>query len=409
MIVSFDMPTPRLEYLLLLFAQQAANPVERAELMALIANPASDLKLRALIGRLMEEAGPEVELPSETSRAILETILRTPLPAERPSVILDMPGRRPVRWWRYVAAAGCLCLVGTGAWFKLHRRPTPAVNIAVVNDLAPGGNKAILTLYGGQQIVLDSARTGTLAQQGNTRIVKTESGQLAYKPTTEKLNAVLYNTLATPRGGQYELTLSDGTRVWLNAASSITYPTAFTGEQRKVSMTGEAYFEVAENRSKPFTVNINDQTTVDVLGTHFNINAYTEEPELKTSLLEGAIKLHFISRSVLLRPGEQASIDQASAGTGSGEKININANADMEEVMAWKNGVFSFTNAKLPTVMRQLERWYNVTVTYDGPIPGGEFTGEIGRGLTLHQVLMGLASTRVHYSIEAGNKLVIRP
>jgi transmembrane sensor len=335
---------------------------------------------------------------------VVETILQ-----EHGAVMT--PSRRmwPVIRRLTAAAAVVLVLVGVSYFYRHGIQKNIPIAVQTIRDVAPGGNKATLTLAGGQRIVLDSAHNGTLAQQGNTRIVKTDSGQLAYSPTTDKLNVILYNTLATPRGGQYELTLPDGTRVWLNAASSITYPTAFTGGQRKVSMTGEAYFEVADNKTQPFMVSINDQTTVDVLGTHFNINAYTEEPEMKTSLLEGAIKLSFISRSVVLKPGQQASIAPVGAGNGSGETIKIDSNANMEQVMAWKNGIFSFRDAKLPTVMRQLERWYDVTVTYDGPIPVGQFNGEIGRGLTLDQVLKLLATTRVHYTIEPGNKLVIRP
>jgi ferric-dicitrate binding protein FerR (iron transport regulator) len=289
----------------------------------------------------------------------------------------------------------------------------------------PGGNKAVLTLAGGQKIILDSAAAGILAEQGNAQVKKLGDGRLAYEAGgTKSGNAgggaasPLYNTLTTPRGGQYQLTLPDGTKVWLNAASSLTYPTAFTGHDRMVQMTGEAYFEIAHDSRKPFKVEAGGQTIEDI-GTQFNVNAYTDEPAQVTTLLEGAAKVD----GHLLRPGEKATVTGAAGpgamgtgGTGTGATGGGTGAADIrvgrgdpEAAVAWKNGLFVFTDAGLQTVMRQLSRWYNVDVTYEGNIPPRQFTGMIGRSLTLDQVLKGLAKERVHYQIEAGNRLIITP
>jgi transmembrane sensor len=287
--------------------------------------------------------------------------------------------------------------------------------------VAPGGNRAVLTLAGGQKIILDSAAAGILAEQGNTHVQKLGDGKLAYEAGdgaggrggggTKGAAAPLYNTLTTPRGGQYQLTLPDGTKVWLNAASSITYPIAFTGNSRSVEMTGEAYFEVTHDKKHPFTVKAGGQTIEDI-GTHFNVNAYADEPAQVTTLLEGAVSVS----GHLLRPGEKATVIGA-AGSGATATGTTGAGAvdiqvtqgDPDQAVAWKNGLFNFTDAGLQTVMRQLSRWYNVDVTYKGNIPPRQFTGMIGRSLTLNQVLEGLALENVHYQIEEGNRLIITP
>jgi ferric-dicitrate binding protein FerR (iron transport regulator) len=234
--------------------------------------------------------------------------------------------------------------------------------------------------------------------QGNTKIIKTDSGRLAYNGTNEKPTEITYNTLSTPKGGQYQLILPDGSKVWLNAASSIRYPTAFVGNSRIVEITGEAYFEVMHNSKVPFEVKTRSQVIEDI-GTSFNVNAYTDEAAIRTTLLEGAVKVD----NVVLKPGEQAEADNGT------QKITVIKGVDIQRAVAWKNGIFSFKDADLKTVMRQLARWYNVDVEYEGAVPGGSFGGDIGRGLTLSQVLEGLAETRVKYKITEGNKIIIQP
>jgi ferric-dicitrate binding protein FerR (iron transport regulator) len=314
------------------------------------------------------------------------------------------------------AAAVVLLLVGLTRLWRTSRTEVSVQAPVVV--VAPGGNRAVLTLAGGQKIILDSAATGVLAEQGNTHVQKLGDGKLAYEAGgrggdgTRGGSTVppLYNTLTTPRGGQYQLTLPDGTKVWLNAASSITYPTAFTGHDRTVEMTGEAYFEVVHDKKRPFTVKAGGQTIQDI-GTHFNVNAYADEPEQVTTLLEGAVSVS----GHLLRPGEKATVTGATASgtigagaTATGGDIRV-TQGDPEGAVAWKNGLFDFNDAGLQTVMRQLSRWYNVDVTYEGNIPTRQFQGMIGRALTLDQVLAGLTKERVHYQIEPGNRLIITP
>jgi len=303
---------------------------------------------------------------------------------------------------RAAVAAAILLLMVTGGYFWYRAQPTVVKGVVVKNDVLPGGDKAILTLAGGQRIILDSVHQGLLAQQGNAQVSKTDSGRLVYRSGGGGVAAApVYNTLSTPRGGQYQLILPDGTKVWLNAASSITYPTSFIAE-RSISITGEAYFEVAQDPGRPFKVKVNDMT-VTVLGTSFNINAYNDEPGMRTTLLTGAIAVNTRGGRSVVRPGQQTLVKV------NGDAIDIVDHADVEQAVAWKDGRFSFHEADLPTVMRQLARWYDVDITYEGDIPPRRFSGRIGKTLTLDQVLKILTHTRVHYSIEAGNRLIIRP
>lgn len=266
-------------------------------------------------------------------------------------------------------------------------------------DIAPGTDKATLTLADGSVILLDEAKSGNLAEQGNTAIVKVDSGQLAYK-VKGAIKEISYNTLTTPRGGQFHLSLPDGSEVWLNAASSIRFPTAFEGKQRKVSITGEAYFEIKPNKSMPFVVEVNEHTSVEVLGTHFNINSYTDESSIKTTLVEGLVKIKSFEKQELITPGQQVQL-------GENNNIHIIKNADIEEALAWKNGVFQFHAAGLPSVLRQLSRWYDVDIQYENDIPKREFEGEIQRDLSLLQVLKILEKNKVNFEIK-GKILIVK-
>jgi transmembrane sensor len=309
----------------------------------------------------------------------------------------------PVRKMRavsWVAAAVFILLAGTGAWLLFFNRKKEAVDIVLRyrDDVAPGRNAAILTLAGGKQLVLDSAATGMIGKQGNTTMTNS-NGRLTYTALHEKPGELFYNTLRTARGNQYQLALPDGTKVWLNAASSITYPTAFTGNRRKVTISGEAYFEVATNISLPFIVQ-EENTTVQVLGTHFNINGYDDEPAMKTTLLEGAVRVINGSDSGLLKPGQQAILIRNSA------RISVVNDANIEEAMAWKNGEFLFTDASIESVMQQVSRWYDVDVVYDTPV-SGHFVADIPRNVPLSQVLKLLELTdQVHFKLE-GRKITV--
>ena len=276
---------------------------------------------------------------------------------------------------------------------------------ALKNDVAPGKAGAILTLADGTTVVLDSLGNGLVATQNGAKVLL-HNGQLAYNTNGAAPAEMTYNTMATPKGRQFQLVLPDGTKVWLNAASSLRYPTAFAGSERTVEITGEAYFEVAKLVSSstgqrvPFRVKVNNQTTIEVLGTHFNINSYDDEKTVNTTLLEGSVRIVSGAEKAILKPGQQA---QAGAS-----QIKIVPDANVEKVMAWKNGVFDFQDASLEEVMRELQRWYNIDVVYEKGIPQLEFIGKMGRDLTLANVLSGLEMSKVHFRIE-GRKLVVLP
>ena len=332
--------------------------------------------------------------------------------------------------WRWMAAAVFVIAVTTAVFRFADRRSKstePAIAQPTVNDVLPGGNKATLQLANGQTITLDSAADGSLATQGNANIVKLADGQIAYNVDGKVTAEVMYNTLRTPPGGQFKLKLPDGTDVWLNAASSITYPTAFVGKNRTVTITGEAYFEVkplpdshrdkGETKKVPFIVRFGSPLgaggEVKVLGTHFNVNAYNDEETIKTTLLEGKVKVNQSatsngqlantkSQEVVLSPGEQAVLSRANS------PLTIHHSPDIDQVMAWKNGLFNFNKVSLQDVMKQIARWYGVDVVYQGVIKPKQFGGEIQRDLNLSEVLEGLKETGIHFRIE-GKKLIVLP
>lgn len=315
------------------------------------------------------------------------------------------------KWKQAAAAAAVLLLLGTAAYllFGSGKETTPgeqpvAQKKSPSDEIKPGGDKALLTLADGSVIVLDSAATGLLGIQGNTKIEKLENGLLAYKingRTITENDEAFYNTITTPRGGQYQVTLSDGTKVWLNAASSIRFPVVFTGAERRVEVTGETYFEVAKNEKLPFKVKaVNSE--VEVLGTHFNINAYDDEATIKTTLLEGKVKVSVPSAgqaASYLIPGQQSGISK----TG---KISVLDNADTEEAVAWKNGRFQFKSADLRSILRQIARWYDVDVEYKGAVDL-HFTGQLTRNENVSRMFEKLQLTgEVHFRTE-GRKIIV--
>lgn len=318
---------------------------------------------------------------------------------------LEIANRRIRRLQWSLAAAVCLLCASAIAllWVTKQAKQKPETAIAhqpVPHDALPGSDKAILTMANGKTIELDNTKESTV-QEGSLQVVN-KGGQLNYEGTSRE---VAYHTLSTPRGGQFKLLLPDGTAVWLNAASSITYPTAFTGNNRTVTITGELYFEVAKDKTKPFIVKANGMEAT-VLGTHFNINAYDDEPTKQTTLLEGSVKV--VNRQsaignapfVVLTPGRQAVLTADSRLT--------TADANIEEVMAWKNGAFQFNRTSLQIVMRQLSRWYDVDIVYEKDVPNITFEGDMKRNLNLSQVLEGLGKMGVHFKIE-GKKLIVTP
>ena len=302
-------------------------------------------------------------------------------------------------WFRMSAAAVVVFLVCGTAFYFLHQNARPVIawnaNIHPVKDIPAGHNNAILTLDNGNTILLDTAANGTLAKQGNIKVLKL-NGQIAYNKTSDMNVKPVYNTITTANGNQYQLILTDGSKVWLNAASSIRFPTAFTGDERKVEITGEAYFEVAKNPQKPFKVQFKnkagEKNEIEVLGTHFNVNTYSDEPDMKTTLLEGSVKIKTANKIQILSPGQQASI------TSNG--IELKKNADLEQVMAWKNGYFLFDNTDIYTLMRQVSRWYNVGIKYEGKITEEGFSGKISRNVPLSKFIKVLELNDVHVKTE---------
>ncbi len=323
--------------------------------------------------------------------------------------------RRGAFW--YAAAALFLIFAFTTAYILFVKPSTnsskdlPVNKSAAIAEVVPGSEKAVLVLDNGTSLALDKTSNGKIAEQGNTIIVK-EDGLLSYNTHgQEPSSAVFYNTLTTPRGAYYSsLVLADGSKVWLNAESSIRFPTAFTGKDRVVDVSGEVYFEVAKNAAKPFKVNVNEKDmSVEVLGTHFNVNAYNDEADIKTTLLEGAVKITADGKSGFLKPGQQARVASLK-GTNGGEvrSIRVVNDADPDEVVAWKNGMFQFQNADIRTIMRQVEKWYDADVVYDGNTDR-KFFAEIPRSVDVSKLLTILEKTGwIQFKVE-GKKITVIP
>lgn len=320
-----------------------------------------------------------------------------------PVPVLSLKNAGPYKWIKLIAAACILLLLGAGTYFLLMRTHQPLQVVKVNNnqppDVAPGTNKATLTLSDGTTIDLDGAATGAIGQQGNALLLKNANGELLYKTNGNRTSVAYYNTMTTPRGGQYKLILPDGTQVWLNASSSIRYPAVFNEKERKVSMEGEAYFEVASKKEQPFIVNTNG-IEVHVTGTHFNVNAYSDESAIKTTLLEGAVTVKKGDVVAMLQPGDQVEAHEKG--------LSAIKPAEVEDVVAWKNGLFSFNGDDLSFIMRQLARWYNLEVNYEGTIPKRLFAGKVFRNMNLSETLKVLELSNIHFRLE-GNKLTVIP
>ena len=399
------MSNDRLKYLLEQYAADTSTAEETKELFGWIRKSKDDALLKDKIKGLWSGHGNGKQLPDVDWDAIYTKIINTPV-----------IGRRHI-WFRVAAAVVVIIVLSVGSYFIFKDNSIKSIaktglQPQVNNDLAPGGNKAVLTLANGARIILDSAGNGALTQQGNTKIIKLNNGQLSYSSlnggspslTTAK---VLYNTVSTPRGGQYQVVLSDGSKVWLNAAASLRFPTSFTGNEREVELTGEGYFEVAHNAAKPFKVTVNG-VEVQVLGTHFNINAYSDEATINTTLLEGSVKVEKGSASKTIRPGEQAQIENDDQSLNPKIKVQ---DIDVDAVVAWKNGRFIFHGNNIQSVMRQLARWYDIDVSYQGNITDEEFVGVINRSRyeNISEILDMLEKTRTVSFAVNGHNVTVMP
>lgn len=331
---------------------------------------------------------------------------------------------------RYAAAAVVLIVGSVAAFFiyqkeKVNTGVTAIANTGASAEILPGKEKATLTLSDGTRIALDEVSDGEIAKQENISITKTADGQLVYSPAKNQpasrvAQLDLYNTIATPRGGQYKVVLPDGSKVWLNAASSLRYPTKFSNKERKVVLSGEAYFEVAkvhalqngQKYSVPFRV-LSGRQQVEVLGTSFNVNSYADEKKITTTLVEGSVKVISVAHlakgksdgakaaEVLLKPGEQAELK-----ADGGNAFNLVEEVNMAEIIAWKNGEFQFAEADVYTIMRQISRWYDVEVEFKGTPSDIKFRGRISRDVPISRLFQILQISGVNFKIE-GRKIIV--
>lgn len=346
-------------------------------------------------------AGSRQELKDRMLQRLLMDMQTAP--AETGAVVTLAARKRS--WIKYAAAAAVLIIVSATALILSNRRQAKDHTPSLAQAIVPGSYKAILTLADGTHITLDSAGEGQLAQQGNATVLKNGDDQISYVLKGHTDSEVLMNTMTTPRGGRYQLVLPDGTKVWLNAASSITYPAAFTGANRKVKIEGEAYFEVAKDKAHPFIVDVDGKQTVEVLGTHFNINSYADEDAIRTTLLEGKVKVSATQPETrnqkpetVLSPGQQA--------TQQHDQLAITSNVDISNVMAWKKGFLNFDHASIPTAMRRIERWYDVQVVYEGAVPADWLMGELPLDANITKVMSILERVGVRCRIE-GKKIIV--
>jgi len=321
------------------------------------------------------------------------------------------------RGWRIysIAATVLFVVVGVAMFFTLNKRKTNIATLPIEqrfhNDIFPGGDKAVLELADGSKIVLDNASNGELAHQGTTKVVKLDNGQLAYHIGQSEAGPVSYNTISTPRGGQYQVMLPDGSKVWLNALSGLRFPAAFTGRERKVELNGEAYFEIAKNTSMPFKVTLAHGTSeiaghesleVDVLGTEFDLMAYADEERQKVTVINGAVSARSGHEQITLQPNQQGYLDKKFYTLNLIDSINV------DEAIGWKNGRFQFYDASIEAIMRQAARWYDVEVSYDGKV-NQQFRGTIPRNVNLSTLLKILEATGwVHFRID-GKKVTVSP
>jgi len=396
----------RLTFLLKAYTEHTISVKDLEELSAYISKEEQDPALQELMQEFWINMEPDHNLVIPKGN-IYQSITGNPL---FKADLSPKPLIKPVYRWRaaYLYAASLLFVLACGLVFYKYAVKDNvsasqfAKNDKPSNEIKPGVKKAVLTLADGSRLVLEDAVKKTLAVQ-NGASVEQNGGQLIYHAdkNTADTHVMLRNSINTPRGGEYQLHLEDGTVVWLNSASSITYPVAFNGKERRVSISGEAYFEVAKNPHLPFIVEANG-TEVKVLGTHFNVNAYADNDAVKTTLVEGAVEVSKNGQRALLKPDQQAI-----AGYGSNQIQVIKV--DAMEALAWKNGIFLFNNLNIKLVMKEISRWYDIEVVYRGDVTHKTFGGTISRFENFEQLLKTLELTgAIHFKIE-GRRVIVMP
>ncbi|WP_209137446.1 MULTISPECIES: FecR family protein [Niastella] len=401
----------RLDTLIERFRNKTISDEEHAELLSLLSREEHARTARKFFREIMDsQSGTEPIFSARESQQLYTSIQQTIQSKEETQPVRMFP----IWKWAGVAAAACVLFV-TSYWLMQPREPKAITTVAetkqVLPDLQPGNkNKAILVLADNKQIVLDSTNAGLLSLQGNSRVRKEENGQIIYESgdLSGKPVAHVYNELYIPNGGEYSLVLADGSKVWLNSASRIKFPVTFTGNTREVEINGEAYFEIAKDKTKPFKVHFNS-STVEVLGTHFNINSYDDENRQAVTLLEGSVKVAngesvyartSEDKTVILKPGEQATLFRKSQ---TAHPISVQP-VDVEQAVAWKNGYFMFVDEDIKSIMRKLARWYDFTPVYQGNVDEEQFGGMISRFRNISDVLMMFESTgTIHFKIIPGD------
>jgi transmembrane sensor len=357
------------------YQQQALTPEEREEWQTLLASPDLGEVLRETLDTDWQQLADEelIRMENKHSDQILGHILAQP--QQQQAGLFS--------WSRIAVAASVLITLSAGIYFYQHRLTKETASQFVKNDIKPGSNGAILTLANGEKIVLEQTKVGQITRQNGSGLSKAADSLLVYQSGGKPdATTVSYNTLETPKGKQYTVVLPDGTKVMLNAASKLTYPTAFTGKERLVELSGEGWFKVVHNEKQPFKIKTAGQIVEDI-GTEININAYTDEPTIKTTLVEGSIRVRLnpAANGTVLKPGQQ-SVVQNNALTVT--------DADMEQELAWKNGYFDFESENIQPIMRRIARWYDIEVSYTGNPPTDQFWGTVSRFSNVSQVLQKL-------------------
>jgi len=385
----------RLNYLITQYLNKECTADEFAELFTYIGNPAYEDVLQARMRDDLKSLTPGADVHQVDWDSIYNNVINS----SESNKVRSLFSRR----FAIAAAVTLLCTIGAGIWVLKQKQPVTQ-QVAVVkqkHDIKPGTDKAVLKLADGSEIVLNNTAKGILTHQGLTAVKQQANGVIAYQVSAQRPqqgSKALTNTLSIPSGGQYMLILPDNSKVWLNSNSSLTYATAFTGDERVVELTGEGYFEIAKDAQHPFVVK-SGRSNVRVLGTHFNISAYPNEKLNEVTLAEGSVMLTVGKQSTKIKPGQQASFNQHD------DMIALRA-VDVDEAIDWKNGYFQFDNASMERVMNKVKRWYNIDIEYQGKQPAVKFTGMISRNNNLSKILDLLQSTG-GVNFEIVNKKVI--
>lgn len=398
----------RLKYLLERWSDDQFTEAERQELIDMLQSASTEQEIIPVLEDMWEKIEDEGLFSEVRQQTMIKNILdRYPgreVPVDRETGKgMHVSHRNPfIRKWSWAVAASVALIMGVGTYYLYHQKQAevPTGVVQSISNVQQGQSGVLITLSDGSQVMLDTVKNGRITLQGGT-VAKVANGVFEYEKTGSE---VQYNTISTPKGKQFRLRLSDGTAVWLNAESSVKYPVVFTGKERLISVTGEAYMEVAQNPSIPFRVEVNGGTSVEVLGTSFNVNAYNNEESVRTTLLDGAIRVSMKgAANKLLKPGQQAL-------TTTGDRpVQVFDDVNAASVVAWKNGVFDFNDVPLEEAMRQLARWYDIEVIYPQTIPKVQLGGTIKRSLPFTDVLYFLGNVGLHYKLEGNRTLIILP